>query len=116
MIDNSVEYVIRTLPSTILETTPSASLSTSPLLLSIYTHLPYTLFKIAVESTDLPLPDTQARFAFAKRCIAHRKKVGVTSPGLEESVVLTVGSGGGEVNVIRKPKRGGRAPLWKVEG
>jgi hypothetical protein len=99
-----------------LETTPPASLSNSALLLSIYTHLPYPLFKSAAESPDLPLPDTQARFAFAKKCIAHRKKMGIIAAGFEEGVVLAVGSGGGEVNIIRKPKRGSRAPLWKVEG
>jgi hypothetical protein len=113
---SSLEYIISTLPNSILETTPSSSLANSPLLLSIYSHLPYSLFKYVTESSDFALPDTQSRFSFAKRCIAHRKKLGISPAGMEEGVVLAVGGTSGEVNIIRKPKRGARAPLWKVEG
>ena len=107
-----IDYLTGTLPESLLET--SRSLTDNPFFLSIYTHLPFDLFKLCIESPELPIPTTQARFTFAKKAITHRKKL-AGSGGMEESVVLAVASDQGAIHVTRKTKRK-RMPLWKVEG
>ena len=104
-------YLITTLPSSSLE--PSASIATDPMIISVYAALPYALFKKCVESDKLPIQPTQARFGFAKRVIAQRRKVG-TNAGMEETAVLAIQGQMGAVQVARKHKKG-RTALWKVE-
>lgn len=104
------EYLLRVLPDSISSEGP---LSSNPTLLSIYSQLPYELFKQIIESPLLPITPTQSRFMFAKKAISLRKK-GAAASGMEESVVLAIGSEQGAVHITRKPKRA-RTALWKVE-
>ncbi|OCF34685.1 hypothetical protein I316_03728 [Kwoniella heveanensis BCC8398] len=116
-----LEYLLHALPSQIMS--DKSSLIADPRLLSVYSKLPYELFKSLIENPKLPIQSMQDRFAFAKKVIAQRKKAlsaatsgGATngSPAMEESVVLAFKGGDGmEVHVTRKPKKS-RA-LWKVE-
>ena len=76
----SLDYLIRVLPNSILES--SASLTSDPLLSSIYGRLPFDLFILCVQSPGLPLDSVQARFNMAKKVIAHRKKLGTTGTAL----------------------------------
>ena len=110
----SLDYLIRVLPNSILES--SASLTSDPLLSSIYGRLPFDLFILCVQSPGLPLDSVQARFNMAKKVIAHRKKLGTTG-NMEEAVVLAIKGGESNeavIHITRKPKR--RTALWKVEG
>lgn len=111
-----LDFLLRALPSQ-LAVEPQGPLHSDPRLLSAYVPLPFDLFKLCVESPDLPIPFMQDRFAFAKRAIAQRKKRAAGQGAqMEESVVLALrddGDGMG-VQITRKPKRS-RA-LWKVEG
>lgn len=105
--DVRMDYLIQTLPA-------NSSPSTNTPLLTIYTQLPFDLFKQCVESPQSPINPTQARFTFAKKVIGLRKKTAAAS-GMEENVVLSVSDEQGSVHVMRRPKRA-RTALWKVEG
>ncbi|WVQ94718.1 hypothetical protein IAU59_001798 [Kwoniella sp. CBS 9459] len=118
-----LDYLLRALPNQIVS--ENSPITTDPRLFSVYSKLPYELFKALIENPELPIQSMQDRFAFAKRVIAQRKKVaasttaatanGNNGPPMEESVVLAFKGGEGmEVHVTRKPKKS-RA-LWKVEG
>ena len=101
------------LPTESLDTT--ASLGADPRLLSIYTHLPYPLLKVVLESPDLPLGTMKDRFEFAKRVLAHRKSAAGGKAQTEETAVLAFADEGGmKVYIARKPRKG--KTLWKVEG
>ena len=110
-----LDYLIRTLPASVLES--SASLSTDPRLLSTYAHLPFDLFKLCVESPLLPIDSSrvQDRFVLAKKAIAQRKKLGASGK-MEEIVALAFNGGeeGSVVHITRRPKK--KSTLWKVEG
>ena len=110
---SSLEYLVRTLPLSILEST--ASLVNDPVFISVYARLPFDLFTFCVGSPDLPLETVQARFNLAKKIIAQRKKLG-NRGNMEEVVVLAIKGDKGEaaVHITRKPKR--KSALWKVEG
>lgn len=82
-------------------------------LVSIYSQLPFDLFKTCVESTQLPMESTQKRFAFAKKVIASRKKAAAAAQ-MEEAAVLAMQGNGMAVVVTRKAKKG--RSFFKVEG
>lgn len=109
----SVEFLLHSFPDHLAQT--SSTLSSDPRLLSLYSALPFELFKRCVESPDLAIQSKQDRFAFAKKVIAQRKKA-VAATGMEEIAVLAFkgGDDGMEVHVTRKPKR--KTALLKVEG
>jgi hypothetical protein len=94
---------------------PPASGINDPLLTSTFARLPFDLFKLCVESPDLPLDSVQLSFNLAKRVIAQRKKLG-TVGNMDEAVVLAIRGGDGvaAIHITRKPKK--RSALWKVEG
>ena len=56
------------------------------------------------------MSSTQARFTFAKKVIAQRKKIQAASRGggpvMEEMALLAVGTRDGSVEITRRPKRG----------
>ena len=113
------DYIIWRLPDSLLET--STNITADPLLLSIYSQLPFPLLKKCLESPDLPFNSMKDRFAFAKRVIGHRKslnKAAQTPNGMvpmdEAAVLAFAGAGEMQVHVTRKPKRG-KTQLWKVE-
>ena len=110
-----LDYLIRTLPASVLES--SASLSTDPHLLSIYAQIPFDLFKLCVESPLLPIDPSrvQDRFVLAKKAIAQRKKLGASGK-MEEIVALAFNGGeeGSVVHITRRSKK--KSTLWKVEG
>lgn len=109
----SLDYLIRALPASILES--SQSLTNDLTFTSLYARLPFDLFKLCVQSPDLPLDSVQSRFSLAKKVIAQRKKL-VTQGNMEEAVVLAIKGGESEaaIHLTRKPRR--RTALWKVEG
>ncbi|EJU05349.1 hypothetical protein DACRYDRAFT_103838 [Dacryopinax primogenitus] len=78
--------------------------------LHLYTSLPFTIFKLCIESPVLPAPSDHVRFNFAKACVAARK------PGLgrdsEETVVLAFGTEGGSAVCLARKTR--KKALWKV--
>lgn len=108
-----VEFLLHSFPDHLAQS--SSTLSSDPRLLSLYSTLPFELFKRCVESPDLAIQSKQDRFAFAKKVIAQRKKA-VAATGMEEIAVLAFkgGDDGMEVHVTRKPKR--KTALLKVEG
>ena len=110
----SLDYLIRIFPSSLLENS-SSPLGSEPILTSIYASLPLDIFKLCIESVDLPVSSVQSRFSLAKKVITLRKKRG-TMGNMEEAVVLAIKGGENEaaVHITRKPKR--RSALWKVEG
>lgn len=108
-----LDFVMQSLPQAVIDS--SKPLASDPDLLAVYSRLPFELFKLCVESPQLPFNAIQERFAFAKKVIALRKKLGASSQ-MEESVVLAMKGGADmEVHITRKAKRS-RAALWKVEG
>jgi len=86
-------------------------------LLDIYSHVPFDIFKKAIESPAFGIGSDQVRFRFAKSAIERRKLAGRIAHGgnVEETVVLAFGGassqGGSNVHVTRKVKK---RPLWKV--
>ncbi|WVF66900.1 hypothetical protein IAT40_001643 [Kwoniella sp. CBS 6097] len=122
-----LDYLLHALPRKIIS--DNSPITADPRLLSVYSKLPYDLFKSLIENPELPIPSMQERFQFAKKVIAQRKKIASASsatngsngasvqvgPPMEESVVLAFNGGEGMgIHVTRKPKKS-RA-LWKVEG
>ncbi|ORX36280.1 hypothetical protein BD324DRAFT_485428 [Kockovaella imperatae] len=104
--DDMTDYLINIFPASLPE-----PLSSDPTLFNIYCQLPYDLFKLCIESPDLPIGTTQARFTFAKKVIAQRKKLagankGASGPLMEEMVLLAVGTDSGSVEITRRPKKG----------
>jgi len=105
-----LDYLLEGLPQSV-GTPLSAS---DARLLTVYSRLPFDLFKLCTESPQLEFEKIKDRFAFAKTAIAHRKKLGTTD-GMEEAVVLAMKGGDGmEIHVTRKPRKS-RPALWKVE-
>jgi len=129
--DDVFEFLVVTLPSlldvqnqhstssngTDSPSTESPSSSGRETLLQVFSHVPFDLFKAAIESPTFQIGSDQARFRFAKDAIDVRKKAGVgRRTGAEETVVLAFGGGNGSfggsaVHVTRKMRK---RPLWKV--
>lgn len=112
--DSQQTHALNGKSSTSASSPSSSSQSANGLqtLLQIYSHVPFEMFKQAVESPELPIGSDQARFQFAKAAIARRKAS--VGHGVEETVVLAFGgstNSGSAVHVTRKVKR---RPLWKV--
>ncbi|WRT65547.1 uncharacterized protein IL334_002492 [Kwoniella shivajii] len=109
-----IDYIIHQLPSEF------PNLTSDPTIISIFSKLPYELFKSIIESPEIPITSMQDRFAFTKKIIAQRKKIASSSGsgnvgGMEESVVLAFKGGEGmEIHISRKPKKSRQ--LFKVEG
>ncbi|WVQ62721.1 uncharacterized protein L199_000869 [Kwoniella botswanensis] len=111
--DDIVNYLLHQLPSSY----PLSSITTQPEITSIFSQLPYELFKLILESKEFPFGSMQERFSYTKKIISSRKKHSPSGPGgMEESVVLAFkGSDQGmEIHISRKPKKSRH--LWKVEG
>ncbi|WWD08895.1 hypothetical protein V865_007009 [Kwoniella europaea PYCC6329] len=111
--DDIVNYLLHQLPSSY----PPSSITTQPEISSIFSQLPYELFKLVLESKEFPFGSMQERFSYTKKIISSRKKYLPNGPGgMEESVVLAFkGSDQGmEIHISRKPKKSRH--LWKVEG
>ncbi|KAF8894695.1 hypothetical protein BD779DRAFT_1467266 [Infundibulicybe gibba] len=75
-------------------------------LLQVYSHVPFEMFKAAIETPMFQIGTDQARFKFAKDAIELRKRGIARGAGAEETVVLAFG--GGSFDGMRK------RPLWKV--
>nr|XP_019004712.1 uncharacterized protein I203_02835 [Kwoniella mangroviensis CBS 8507]OCF68173.1 hypothetical protein I203_02835 [Kwoniella mangroviensis CBS 8507] len=111
--DDIVNYLLHQLPSSY----PPSSMTTQPEITSIFSQLPYELFKLILENKQFPFGSMQERFSYTKKIISSRKKYLPSGPGgMEESVVLAFkGSDQGmEIHISRKPKKSRH--LWKVEG
>ncbi|WWC60145.1 uncharacterized protein I303_102709 [Kwoniella dejecticola CBS 10117] len=123
------EYLLHRLPEQF--STSNQTLTQSSEIISIFSKLPYELFKSTLESKELPITSMQERFSFTKKIIAQRKKQSQLNSsstpgaaagtgtgmgtGMEESVVLAFKGGdqGMEIHISRKPKKSRQ--LWKVE-
>lgn len=78
-------------------------------LLRVFSRVSFDVFKTAMESPKFFIGSDHDRFRFAKAAIAKRKQF--AGRGAEESVVLAVGEGRGNLHVSRKLRR---KALWKV--
>ncbi|WWC87728.1 uncharacterized protein L201_002620 [Kwoniella dendrophila CBS 6074] len=118
-----LNYLLHDIPSK-----HSNDLTTNQEIINLFSQLPYELFKLLLESKELPIKSMQERFSFTKKIIAQRKKLLSSQSKLqgnnnnnnnhgqmEESVVLAFkGSDQGmEIHISRKPKKS--RSLWKVE-
>ncbi|GAA5894663.1 hypothetical protein JCM6882_006650 [Rhodosporidiobolus microsporus] len=112
---------------------PARAAQTQPQLIDVLKRLPFEVFKAVIESTEFKAPSDMDRFNFAKKCIAARKQLFLSSsassspsspsstpalppPEFEETVVLQFGQAGpgaSAVNVLRKQRR---PALWKIGG
>ncbi|KII89002.1 hypothetical protein PLICRDRAFT_53498 [Plicaturopsis crispa FD-325 SS-3] len=111
--DDVFEFLVVTLPNTLLAKDSGADATGRDTLLQIFSAVPFGMFKSAVESPTFPIGSDQARFKFAKDAIQLRKR-GPRGSGAEETVVLAFGGnshGGSAVHIARKMKK---RPLWKV--
>jgi hypothetical protein len=105
--DARFDFLIHTLPQRIPPPNPQ--------LISIYSQLPYDLFKLCVEHPSLPVGSMQDRFSFAKKVLAARKKSGVgAGSALEETVALGFKDGASGIEVNRKARKGRQ--FYKAEG
>ncbi|GJN88672.1 hypothetical protein Rhopal_001638-T1 [Rhodotorula paludigena] len=97
-------------------------------LVEVLKRLPFDMFKSVVEDKRFEVESDMLRFNFAKKVVAARKQLVLSSapthapngaplppPEFEETVVLgfggAAGSGGSAVNVLRKVRK---PQLWKI--
>ncbi|GAA5925793.1 hypothetical protein JCM1841_006318 [Sporobolomyces salmonicolor] len=127
-----LDRIVR-LPAEMGAFVPATAAQNQPRLVDVLKRLPFELFKAAVEDSRFSVPSDMDRFNFAKRVVAARKQLALstaslasTQPGLpavpepdfSEVVVLGFGSGAGgpgasAVNVLRKARK---PALWKIGG
>ncbi|GAA5867818.1 hypothetical protein JCM1840_003454 [Sporobolomyces johnsonii] len=127
-----LDRIVR-LPAEMGAFVPATAAQNQPRLVDVLKRLPFELFKAAVEDSRFAVPSEMDRFNFAKRVVAARKQLALstaslasTQPGLpaapeldfSEVVVLGFGSGAGgpgasAVNVLRKARK---PALWKIGG
>lgn len=111
--DDVLEFLTVSLPSILLaesETTKAeVGGDATEALLRVFSRVPFDIFKTAMESPKFVIGSDHDRFRFAKAAIAKRKQF--AGRGAEESVVLAVGEGKGNVHITRKVRR---KALWKV--
>jgi len=108
--DDVFNFLVITLPQS-LDIQPDSSSSTKSgrdVLLQIFSHVPFDLFKTAMESPAFEIGPAQTRFKFAKDAIDLRKR-GIAHAA-EETVVFS-NFGGSAVHITRKMRK---RPLWKV--
>lgn len=85
-----------------------------PRFLSIFTILPFELFKKCIEDPSLSLGTDQERFAFAKKVIAARKRNQGAQASAIENVVLQFG-GSGQTSNVHVTRKSRQRTLWKVD-
>ncbi|KAG8753585.1 hypothetical protein FRC14_005896 [Serendipita sp. 396] len=108
-----LDFLVVSLPTTLLTENESnkseATAEATEALLRIFSRVSFDIFKSAMESPNFVIGSDHDRFRFAKAAIARRKQF--AGRGAEESVVLAVGEGKGNVHITRKLRR---KALWKV--